>query len=100
MRSAKRDQAARPAKGPARTAQAGAAPGAQAPPAAKAAGPQAKQAPRRPRSRPVPPPPTPPASGAPNPLGDVVRTGAKVAEAGVKAGVGLTRGVLRRLPRP
>ena len=76
VRSAKRDAPARTAKAPPR---------------------QATSPPTQPRSRPSPPP-APPRTA--DPIGDVVRTGAKVAEAGVKVAGGLTRGLLRRLPKP
>jgi hypothetical protein len=50
---------------------------------------------RRPRRQP-PPPPEP----DPDPVGDAVRAAAGVAGAGFKVAGGITREVLRRLPRP
>jgi hypothetical protein len=60
---------------------------------AKAARPSG-QAARRPE------PPQRPADGGPDPVGDAVRMAAGVAGLGLKVANGVTREVLRRLPRP
>jgi len=49
--------------------------------------------------RPEPPPPRP-AEGGPDPVGDAVRLAAGIAGTGLRVANGLTREVLRRLPRP
>jgi hypothetical protein len=51
------------------------------------------------RARPKPPPQQPAPQGA-DPVGEAVRTAARVAGSGLKLADGLTRGVLRRLPKP
>jgi hypothetical protein len=48
--------------------------------------------------RPTPPPQPEPASS--DPVGEAVRTAAKLAGGGLKLANGLTREVLRRLPKP
>jgi len=48
--------------------------------------------------RPKPPPAAAP--GGRDPVGETVRTAVKIAEAGLKLANGVTRDVLRRLPRP
>jgi hypothetical protein len=48
--------------------------------------------PRRQREQPPPPPP--------DPVGDAVRVAAGVAGAGIRVANGITRELLRRLPRP
>jgi hypothetical protein len=50
------------------------------------------------KSRPKRPPEPAPRQG--DPVGEAVRSAAKVAESGLKLANGLTREVLRRLPRP
>jgi hypothetical protein len=50
------------------------------------------------RGRPAPPPPK--QGGAADPVGGAVRTAAKVAGSGLKLANGVTRQVLRRLPKP
>jgi hypothetical protein len=50
------------------------------------------------RSRPRPRPPEPPSRS--DPVGDAVRAAAGAAEAGLRVANGITREVLRRLPRP
>jgi hypothetical protein len=52
------------------------------------------------QSRPKPPPPRAPAPQGSDPVGDAVRGAAKAAGAGLKLADGVTRGILRRLPRP
>jgi hypothetical protein len=79
-RSAKRDAPARAAR------------------AAEQRGAKAAQPPRQARSR-----PTPPAQPAPtpsDPVGGAVRGAAKAAGAGLKLANGVTRELLRRLPKP
>jgi hypothetical protein len=49
--------------------------------------------------RPQPPPPRP-AEGGPDPVGEAVRLATGIAGAGLRVANGLTREVLRRLPRP
>jgi hypothetical protein len=49
--------------------------------------------------RPEPPPPRP-ADGGPDPVGDAVRLAAGIAGTGLRVANGLTREVLKRLPRP
>jgi hypothetical protein len=51
------------------------------------------------RSKPRQPPPEPEAAEA-DPVGDAVRAAAGVAEAGIRVANGITRELLRRLPRP
>jgi len=46
------------------------------------------------------PPPQRPAEGGPDPVGDAVRLAAGVAGLGFRVANGVTREVLRRLPRP
>ena len=50
---------------------------------------------KRPRRSPPPPPPP-----EPDPVGDAVRAAAGVAGAGIRVANGITRELLRRLPRP
>jgi hypothetical protein len=96
-RSEKRADAGGPAKAKAKTTPATAKP---KPKAAKPKPPRSQPMPERPRPRrpahSVPPPP----ERAGDPLTEVLRTGAKVAEGGVKLAGGITRGLLRRIPRP
>jgi hypothetical protein len=83
---------------------------AKATPKAAAAKPKrAPATPPPPRSQPMPerPPRRRPQHSVPparersgDPLTEVLRTGAKVAEGGVKLAGGLTRELLRRIPRP
>src|SRR5215212_8191664 len=61
-------------------------------------GSKAAQPPSHARGRPAPAPPEP--SGGADPVGEAVRTAAKVAGSGLKLADGVTREVLRRLPRP
>ena len=61
---------------------------------AKAARPSGQASPR-----PDAPPPRP-ADGGPDPVGDAVRLAAGVAGLGLRVANGVTREVLRRLPRP
>jgi hypothetical protein len=49
--------------------------------------------------RPEQPPPRP-ADGGPDPVGDAVRLAAGIAGTGLRVANGLTREVIRRLPRP
>jgi hypothetical protein len=51
------------------------------------------------RKRPTPPPPAPEPQGG-DPVGEAVRTAAKLAGGGLKLANGLTREVLKRLPKP
>jgi hypothetical protein len=60
----------------------------------KAARPSAQTA-----ARPKPPPRRPAAKGG-DPVGEAVRLAAGIAQAGLHAASGMTREVLRRLPRP
>jgi hypothetical protein len=110
-RSDKRAAGERPAKGAARAARASearepAATPKQRPPAAERPAASAARAPRT--GRPAvgrrapgarPPHSAPPQPGG-GPIGDAVRITTKVAEGGVKLATGLTRELLRRLPRP
>jgi hypothetical protein len=83
-RSQKRDAPARAARSAEQRSAPAARPSAQARP--------------RPKARPKPAPaPEPPSS---DPVGGAVRTAAKVAGGGLKLANGLTREVLRRLPKP
>jgi len=72
---------------------------------AKAKAPRAGAAPRA-RKPATPPPRARPEHAAPpperrgDPLSEALRAGAKVAEGGVKLAGGLTRELLRRIPRP
>jgi hypothetical protein len=54
---------------------------------------------RQASKRPEQPPPRP-AEGGPDPVGDAVRLAAGIAGTGLRVANGLTREVLRRLPRP
>ena len=65
--------------------------------AARASG-QASGRPEPPRDRPSEP--ERPSEGGPDPVGDAVRLAAGVAGLGFKLANGVTREVLRRLPRP
>jgi hypothetical protein len=51
------------------------------------------------RARPKPPPPQPEPQAS-DPVGEAVRTAAKLAGGGFKLANGLTREVLKRLPKP
>jgi len=79
-RSQKRDAAARAAS------------------SAEQRGSKAAQPPSHARGRPAPAPPEP--SAGADPVGEAVRTAARVAGSGLKLADGVTREVLRRLPRP
>jgi hypothetical protein len=46
------------------------------------------------------PPPQRPAEGGPDPVGEAVKLAAGIAGAGLRVANGVTREVLRRLPRP
>jgi hypothetical protein len=101
-RSEKRADVAGPAKPKPRPAAAKPAAAAKPKPAAAA-----KPKPTRPQPRPERPRPRRPAHSPPpaqqragDPLTEVLRTGARVAEGGVKLAGGITRGLLRRIPRP
>jgi hypothetical protein len=59
---------------------------------ADAAEPASEEPPRR--------APEPPPGRGGDPVGDAVRAAAKVAETTVRVGLGVTREILRRLPRP
>lgn len=54
---------------------------------------------RQASKRPEQPPPRP-ADGGPDPVGDAVRLAAGIAGTGLRVANGLTREVIRRLPRP
>jgi hypothetical protein len=54
---------------------------------------------RQASKRPEQPPPRP-AEGGPDPVGDAVRLAAGIAGTGLRVANGLTREVIRRLPRP
>ena len=105
-RSEKRADVAGPAKPKPRPAAAKPKPAAAAKPKPAAAA-KPKPKPTRPQPTPERPRPRRPAHSAPpaqqragDPLTEVLRTGAKVAEGGVKLAGGITRGLLRRIPRP
>lgn len=61
-------------------------------------GAQAARPPRQSGGRPKPPPE--PAPQAADPVGEAVRSAAKAAGAGLKLANGVTRELLRRLPKP
>jgi hypothetical protein len=95
-RSQKRDAAARAAE----TAERRSAKAARPSPQTKVARPSPQATARSKRGTPRAEAPARPADGGPDPVGDAVRMAAGIAQAGLHAASGLTREVLRRLPRP
>jgi hypothetical protein len=93
-RSQKRD-AASAAQPSARTAQATA----RAAETSERRSAKASRPTRQASKRPEQPPPRP-AEGGPDPVGDAVRLAAGIAGTGLRVANGLTREVIRRLPRP
>ncbi len=67
---------------------------------AKAARPSTQVKAKAKAQAPPKPPPPEPAPRRADPVGEAVRTAAKVAGGGLKLADGLTREVLRRLPKP
>ena len=95
------------ASGRATTSKAGSAPKAKAKPATKRAAPKRTTpkagAPKRSTAAKTPPPrpaAPPPAEESHDAVGDALRGAAKAANAGLRVANGVTREVLRRLPRP
>ena len=105
-RSGKRDspgKGARPAASKRTTASQRPAASKRATSSRSAAGPKRTAAPKRPATRPEPPPEPARPERAPtgaDPVTGAVRAATRVAETGLKVAGGVTREVLRRLPRP